>query len=400
MLYILGVGDGAEIWRESSLRPLLIGKRAARSMLGAARYEREARLEEVVVALYMAGRREEADSLLVRLDETGTVSGVIRPLRDAAFPGRVWRTALGRYSAADDAEVRRWMLARGVGSGSAVDERDRALRDVFDRARRAYATGDTAAFLVAIDGYLARWPDRAWDVGPLTLDLAARAGDYDRLEATIGPLLTLRIGLSVVDFTRTRALSAALVAGAYAASPAVAPASTTKLDDLFAAIEQCLRGAPIELSDVLRTLGKRLRPGATDAEIVALEGRLGVALPADYRALLARSNGIARRSADSVALLPADRVIRVADSAKYASWRDAIGEPYAGVERDDADHDGDLDGDPRRLAAAIQIGSAGDALCVLVPPRDDAHGWECWRVGLLDGEVSTYASVYELLLDG
>lgn len=350
----------------------------------------------------MAGRREEADSLLARLDETGEVGGShVRPLRDVALPGRVWRADVGRHSEADDVDARQAMLAWGYGPGPATDERIGALRAVFEVARRAYATGDTAAFLVAVDGFLARWPDRAWDVGPLTLDLAALAGDYDRLERTIASLLTLRIGLSVVDFTRTRALSAALVAGAYAASPAVAPASTAKLDDLFAAIDQCL-GAPgtIDLSDVLRTLGKRVRPGATDAEIAALEARLGVALPADYRALLARSNGISRRSVESVALLPADRVIRVSDSPKYASWRADIGESYVGVERGDGDHDGDLDGDLRRLPAAIQIGSAGDDLCVLVPPRDGAQAWESWRVGLLDGDVSTYASIYDLLLDG
>lgn len=390
------MSDGRSIWRESSLRPVLTGKRAARSILGAPPLERGPRLEEVVVALYVAGRRAEADALLARLDEAGNAGSFdLRALHAAALPGRSWRTNLNYRAELDEIDARRQMLMWRYRADAVAHEPIRCLRDVLDIAPAAYATADPSSYFEAVDAFLARWPDRAWDVGPLTLDLAALAGDHDRLAETITGLLTRRVGLPVTDLTCTEALCRALVAGAYAASPAVAPARTANLDELFAAVDECLDGGRPDLDAVLKTLGRRVRPGAPEREIAALEQRLGVALPVDYRALLARTDGVARRGSDSVVLLPAERVIRVAEAAAYREWADAVGDPYIGEELGD-----DLDGDLRRLPGALLIGSAGEDICVLVPPRDAAAAWECWRVWLLECDVTTYAGVHELLLDG
>ncbi len=146
------MSDEREIWRQSALRPVLIGKRAARAILGAPPLERGTRLEEVVVALYMAGRRAEADALLARLDETDNAGSVdLRALHAAALPERSWRTNLSYRAEIDEIDARRQMLMWRYHPDAVAHEPIRSLRDVLGLAPAAYATGDPSSFFEAVD---------------------------------------------------------------------------------------------------------------------------------------------------------------------------------------------------------------------------------------------------------
>jgi hypothetical protein len=101
------------------------------------------------------------------------------------------------------------------------------------------------------------------------------------------------------------------------------------------------------------------------AEIAALEKRLGVILPGDYKEFLLASNGFAAISFTDVALAPVDKVNRLIDADKdlVLSWVEAM-----------ADVDTSFSA---KFSNSIIIGGHEEEQQLLLIPLEN-NQWECW----------------------
>jgi len=115
-------------------------------------------------------------------------------------------------------------------------------------------------------------------------------------------------------------------------------------------------------------------PGASEAQIVELEARLGTTLPPSYRSFLRVSNGFLQPGVIVPRLLPTEEVawLRDVDPETIEAWTEgvsSVGEMPA-------------DAPERRLSTALQVSAretVGTAMYLLDPRSVDADGeWEAW----------------------
>lgn len=158
---------------------------------------------------------------------------------------------------------------------------------------------------------------------------------------------------------------------------------------------------------------------AGGTEIAALEQRLGLPLPPDYRALLEFSNGIAafpNLTAGGPGLrgfLRANEVgwLHEEEPEIVTMYVELIGNvgldevltkgpPAAAEPMDDTALDGDVDWDPTRLPFTLKIaeGSQGDPLLLLDPYAIGPNGeWEVWDLANANPGVLRYGTLENLL---
>jgi hypothetical protein len=99
--------------------------------------------------------------------------------------------------------------------------------------------------------------------------------------------------------------------------------------------------------------------GATDADLAALESRLGTRLPSTYRSFLKTTNGWGPTSFAVDRLLRAEEVRRFAESEP--DWVQIWSENEEGP----------------ALKTAIQVSTVADGVCLLIP-SDQSAEWETW----------------------
>ena len=99
--------------------------------------------------------------------------------------------------------------------------------------------------------------------------------------------------------------------------------------------------------------------GATDANLAALESRLGVKLPPSYRSFLKTTNGWGPTSFAVDRLLRADEVVQFVESEP--EWVQIWSENEEGP----------------ALKTAIQVSTVADGVCLLIPSDQKAE-WETW----------------------
>lgn len=143
------------------------------------------------------------------------------------------------------------------------------------------------------------------------------------------------------------------------------------------------RAYAVTLEDAVVHSGWLGFDGATRAQVVALEKRLGRALPPSYAAFLETTNGWRHLSQHVDQLLPAEQVnhFRVGHQDWIAAWSGAAALPglppqhplVYGANQDCAvfDH--------RLLQGAVQVSSVMDGVVLLVPEVSTPAGeWEAW----------------------
>jgi cell wall assembly regulator SMI1 len=126
------------------------------------------------------------------------------------------------------------------------------------------------------------------------------------------------------------------------------------------AVKVLARGDQVaDLSESALETGWFGTAGATDADLAALESRLGVKLPPSYRSFLKTTNGWGPTSFAVERLLRAEEVVRFAESEP--DWVQIWSENEDGP----------------ALKTAIQVSTVGDGVCLLIPSDQKAE-WETW----------------------
>ena len=130
-------------------------------------------------------------------------------------------------------------------------------------------------------------------------------------------------------------------------------------------------------------------PGATEAQITALETRIGARLPPSYRQFLAVSNGWRNTGAFIYKMWSAEEVewFRVRNQEWIDIWNS--------IDDDDSypDHEG------RGMKTALEISDTGDAAILLLNPQvitPDGE-WEAWFFSNWNPGARRYASFWDLM---
>ena len=149
-------------------------------------------------------------------------------------------------------------------------------------------------------------------------------------------------------------------------------------------------------------------PGATEAQLQALEARLGVTLPPSYRAFLQVSNGWGRTTPFIDRLWSSEEVdwFAVRNQDWVDVWTDAsAGEtlpsiPDAAYLRYGQDQDTTLLRE-EYLQTALEISDTGDAAIYLLNPQivTPAGEWEAWFFASWLPGARRYPSFWDLMQD-
>jgi hypothetical protein len=150
---------------------------------------------------------------------------------------------------------------------------------------------------------------------------------------------------------------------------------------------------PLVTGEVLAS--RRLAmPGATEAQVAALEARLGARLPPSYRSFLLSANGFLQPGIIVPRLLGTDEVswLRDVDPETIAAWT-------AGVDLDPESSAPDTF--ERSLPHTLRVSARetiGTAMYLLNPDVIDADGeWEAWFFAHWSPGVSRYPSFRALM---
>jgi hypothetical protein len=144
-------------------------------------------------------------------------------------------------------------------------------------------------------------------------------------------------------------------------------------------------------------------PGATEAQIVALEARLGTRLPPSYRAFLAVTNGWRTTTPFIDKLWSTDEVEWFA--VRNQDWIDAYVGPAADLPSStDAEYltYGDEQSGYLRteyMQSALEISETGDAAIYLLNPEivTPEGEWEAWFLANWNPGASRYRSFQEMM---
>ncbi len=130
--------------------------------------------------------------------------------------------------------------------------------------------------------------------------------------------------------------------------------------------------------------------GATEDQIVALESRLGTALPPSYRQFLAVTNGWRETSPFIYKLWSTEEVtwFRVRNKEWIDIWNSM-----------DNDDDYDPDHEHREMKTALEISDVGDSAILLLNPQViSAEGeWEAWFFSNWGPGADRYGSFWDLM---